>query len=77
MSYLRNNFTLGQFTNTLSFLNYRRSLRIVAESYAIKGLCLEHSATPGGSRFKQVERGNDMVSTHVNIWLLLIIYTHV
>lgn len=38
----------------------RRSLRIVAESYAIKGLCLqkESSAT---SKFKKAERGEDII----------------
>ncbi|KAG7299224.1 hypothetical protein JYU34_017778 [Plutella xylostella] len=41
-----------------------RSLRIVAESYAIKGLCLEETAPGGGgasSRFKAAEREADMV----------------
>ncbi|XP_073955750.1 tetratricopeptide repeat domain 7 [Choristoneura fumiferana] len=38
-----------------------RSLRIVAESYAIKGLCLEQSALPGSSRYKQAERENEMI----------------
>ncbi|XP_039755055.1 tetratricopeptide repeat protein 7B [Pararge aegeria] len=39
-----------------------RSLRIVAESYAIKGLCLEQTALPGSSsRFKQAERESEMV----------------
>ncbi|KAF9804397.1 hypothetical protein SFRURICE_014317 [Spodoptera frugiperda] len=34
-----------------------RSLRIVAESYAIKGLCLEQNTVPGStSRYKQAER---------------------
>ncbi|KAM3955692.1 tetratricopeptide repeat domain 7 [Aphomia sociella] len=39
-----------------------RSLRIVAESYAIKGLCLEQNAIPGStSRYKQAEREAEMV----------------
>ncbi|XP_072933032.1 tetratricopeptide repeat protein 7B [Epargyreus clarus] len=44
-----------------------RSLRIVAESYAIKGLCLEQSALPGAgstsstSRYKQAEREAEMI----------------
>lgn len=39
-----------------------RSLRIVAESYAIKGLCLEQTAIPGStSRYKQAEREAEMV----------------
>ncbi|XP_059057458.1 tetratricopeptide repeat protein 7B [Achroia grisella] len=39
-----------------------RSLRIMAESYAIKGLCLEQNAVPGStSRFKQAERETEMV----------------
>ncbi|KAJ8716886.1 hypothetical protein PYW07_003513 [Mythimna separata] len=39
-----------------------RSLRIVAESYAIKGLCLEQNTVPGStSRFKQAERESEMI----------------
>nr|XP_049703468.1 tetratricopeptide repeat protein 7B isoform X1 [Helicoverpa armigera]XP_049703469.1 tetratricopeptide repeat protein 7B isoform X2 [Helicoverpa armigera]XP_049703470.1 tetratricopeptide repeat protein 7B isoform X3 [Helicoverpa armigera]XP_049703471.1 tetratricopeptide repeat protein 7B isoform X4 [Helicoverpa armigera]XP_049703472.1 tetratricopeptide repeat protein 7B isoform X5 [Helicoverpa armigera] len=39
-----------------------RSLRIVAESYAIKGLCLELNTVPGStSRYKQAERENEMI----------------
>ncbi|CAH2047657.1 unnamed protein product, partial [Iphiclides podalirius] len=39
-----------------------RSLRIVAESYAIKGLCLELNAIPASSsRFKQAERESEMI----------------
>ncbi|XP_047990139.1 tetratricopeptide repeat protein 7B [Leguminivora glycinivorella] len=38
-----------------------RSLRIVAESYAIKGLCLEQTALPGSSRYKQAERESEMI----------------
>ncbi|XP_045449881.1 tetratricopeptide repeat protein 7B [Melitaea cinxia] len=39
-----------------------RSLRIVAESYAIKGLCLELTAVPSStSRYKQAERESEMV----------------
>ncbi|GBP53931.1 Tetratricopeptide repeat protein 7B [Eumeta japonica] len=38
-----------------------RSLRIVAESYAIKGLCLEQIAVPGSSRYKQAERETEMI----------------
>ncbi|KAL4709534.1 hypothetical protein ACJJTC_007265 [Scirpophaga incertulas] len=39
-----------------------RSLRIVAESYAIKGLCLEQRALPAAtSKFKQAERDAEMV----------------
>ncbi|VVD02743.1 unnamed protein product [Leptidea sinapis] len=39
-----------------------RSLRIVAESYAIKGLCLEQTAVPSStSRFKMVEREAEMI----------------
>ncbi|XP_023935634.2 tetratricopeptide repeat protein 7B [Bicyclus anynana] len=39
-----------------------RSLRIVAESYAIKGLCLEQTALPGSSsRYKQAEREAEMI----------------
>lgn len=38
----------------------RRSLRIVAEAFAIKGLCLEQE-TPATSKFKQAEREADMI----------------
>ncbi|CAB3221778.1 unnamed protein product [Arctia plantaginis] len=39
-----------------------RSLRIVAESYAIKGLCLEQNTIPAStSRFKQAERESEMI----------------
>ncbi|XP_061378659.1 tetratricopeptide repeat protein 7B [Danaus plexippus] len=39
-----------------------RSLRIVAESYAIKGLCLEQTSLPGStSRYKQAERETEMI----------------
>ncbi|XP_060801428.1 tetratricopeptide repeat protein 7B [Amyelois transitella] len=38
-----------------------RSLRIVAESYAIKGLCLELSGAPTSSRYKQAEKDNEMI----------------
>ncbi|KAG6440866.1 hypothetical protein O3G_MSEX001450 [Manduca sexta] len=39
-----------------------RSLRIVAESYAIKGLCLEQNAVPSStSRYKQAERETEMI----------------
>ncbi|CAG5054643.1 unnamed protein product [Parnassius apollo] len=41
-----------------------RSLRIVAESYAIKGLCLEQNALPGSSsRFKQAERESELIKS--------------
>lgn len=39
-----------------------RSLRIVAESYAIKGFCLEQNAVPSStSRYKQAEREAEMI----------------
>ncbi|XP_063826520.1 tetratricopeptide repeat protein 7B-like [Ostrinia nubilalis] len=39
-----------------------RSVRIVAESYAIKGLCLEQNALPGStSRYKQAEKESEMI----------------
>ncbi|XP_038214313.1 tetratricopeptide repeat protein 7B [Zerene cesonia] len=39
-----------------------RSLRIVAESYAIKGLCLEQTALPAAtSRYKQAEKESEMI----------------
>lgn len=41
---------------------YRRSLKILAESYAIKGLCLENLSSKSTSKFKQAEREIEMVS---------------
>ncbi|XP_053604551.1 tetratricopeptide repeat protein 7B [Plodia interpunctella] len=38
-----------------------RSLRIVAESYAIKGFCLELAGAPSSSRYKQAEKDNEMI----------------
>ncbi|CAH0719764.1 unnamed protein product, partial [Brenthis ino] len=39
-----------------------RSLRIVAESYAIKGLCLEQTMVPSStSRYKQAEKESEMI----------------
>ena len=42
-------------------LNCRRSLKILAESYAIKGLCLVNKGLKGSSKFKQAERETEMV----------------
>lgn len=42
--------------------HFRRSLRILAESYAIKGLCLEHKAAKATSKFKIAEQENEMIS---------------
>lgn len=39
----------------------RRSLKILAESYAIKGLSLENQGLKGTSKFKQAERETEMV----------------
>lgn len=39
-----------------------RSLKILAESYAIKGLCLENKELQGSSKFKQAERESEMVT---------------
>lgn len=39
-----------------------RSLKILAESYAIKGLCLEREGPKGSSRYKQAERESEMIS---------------
>lgn len=39
-----------------------RSLRILAESYAIKGLCLEKDGPKGSSRFKLAERETEMIT---------------
>lgn len=37
-----------------------RSLRIVAEAFSIKGLCLEQES-PASSKFKQAERETEMI----------------
>lgn len=42
-------------------IHFRRSLKILAESYAIKGLCLENLGLKGTSKFKQAERETEMV----------------
>lgn len=41
-------------------LNFRRSLRIVAESYAIKGLCLQKEGM-ASSKFKKAEREEELI----------------
>lgn len=38
-----------------------RSLRILAESYAIKGLCLEKKEPASSSKFQQAEKQNEMI----------------
>lgn len=49
--------------NTLSEKELKtRSLKILAESYAIKGLCLEREGPKGSSRYKQAERETEMIS---------------
>lgn len=45
-----------------SFSLCSRSLKILAESYAIKGLCLEQQATKPTSKFKKAEKDTEMVS---------------
>ncbi|XP_017835718.1 tetratricopeptide repeat protein 7B isoform X2 [Drosophila busckii] len=39
-----------------------RSLKILAESYAIKGLCLEQQAAKPTSKFKKAEKDTEMIS---------------
>lgn len=39
-----------------------RSLKILAESYAIKGLCLENQGLKGTSKFKEAERETEMIT---------------
>ncbi|TMW53219.1 hypothetical protein DOY81_001695 [Sarcophaga bullata] len=39
-----------------------RSLKILAESYAIKGLCLENQTAKPSSKFKKVEKETEMIS---------------
>ncbi|XP_017147914.1 tetratricopeptide repeat protein 7B isoform X1 [Drosophila miranda] len=39
-----------------------RSLKILAESYAIKGLCLEHQTSKPSSKFKKAEKDTEMIS---------------
>lgn len=46
--------------------SFRRSLRILAESYAIKGMCIENQGPKGTSRFKIAERESEMVSERRN-----------
>lgn len=47
--------------NSNLFYFFRRSLKILAESYAIKGLCLENQEQKGTSKFKLAERESEMV----------------
>lgn len=51
---------------------FRRSLKILAESYAIKGLCLENLGHKAGSKFKQAERTSEMVC--VNCYSVTVIF---
>lgn len=48
----------------------RRSLKILAESYAIKGLCLENlgQQATSTSKFKQAERESEMVCTGLQLY---------
>uniref|UniRef100_A0A1A9WKS4 Tetratricopeptide repeat protein 7 N-terminal domain-containing protein n=1 Tax=Glossina brevipalpis TaxID=37001 RepID=A0A1A9WKS4_9MUSC len=39
-----------------------RSLRILAESYAIKGLCLENQTSKPSSKFKKAEKESEMIT---------------
>ncbi|XP_055385145.1 tetratricopeptide repeat protein 7B [Condylostylus longicornis] len=39
-----------------------RSLKILAESYAIKGLCLEHQTSRASSKFKKAEKETEMIT---------------
>lgn len=54
-----NNFFLLIFLHLCFF--FRRSLKILAESYAIKGLCLENQTAKPSSKFKKVEKETEMV----------------
>lgn len=51
----------------LPFSLCSRSLKILAESYAIKGLCLEQQATKPTSKFKKAEKDTEMVSALVKL----------
>lgn len=65
-------YACGQYSESLKSYNLAelqgltekrlpvRSLRIVAESFSIKGLCLEQE-TPASSKFKQAERETEMI----------------
>lgn len=43
-------------------LFFRRSIRILAESYAIKGMCLEKKSAKAPSKFKQAEQDSEMIT---------------
>uniref|UniRef100_A0A182FV09 Tetratricopeptide repeat protein 7 N-terminal domain-containing protein n=1 Tax=Anopheles albimanus TaxID=7167 RepID=A0A182FV09_ANOAL len=56
------NFVLAEL-NTLSEKHLSaRSIRILAESYAIKGMCLEKKGAKAPSKFKQAEQETDMIT---------------
>lgn len=47
-------------TINITHIFYRRSLKIVAESYAAKGLCLQKDST-ATSKYKKAEREEEML----------------
>ncbi|XP_058062532.1 tetratricopeptide repeat protein 7B [Anopheles bellator] len=56
------NFVLAEL-NTLSEKHLSsRSIRILAESYAIKGMCLEKNGSKAPSKFKQAEQESEMIT---------------
>lgn len=54
-------------THLTLYTLHSRSLRILAESYAIKGLCIENQGPKGTSRFKIAEREGEMVRDSWNL----------
>lgn len=50
-----------------------RSLKILAESYAIKGLCLENRELSGSSKFKQATLESELVRENSLIRFLILI----
>lgn len=51
----------------LSCVHCSRSIKILAESYAIKGLCLEQQSTKPTSKFKKAEKDTEMVCAEIGL----------
>lgn len=69
-------FKLAELDNLSEKQLSSRSLKILAESYAVKGLCLEAKGPKGSSKFKIAELQTEMVSCNfpVILFFLLIIF---
>lgn len=55
-------FKLAEIDNLSEIALSSRTLRILAESYAVKGLCLEAKSPKGSSKYKTAELETEMVN---------------